>query len=172
MTAIERKTRKEADLRNASNDLFYEFWMFVKLANGLAAGVFGESIVNNALTESFALHVRSVLNFLFNDEPAEEDVVATDYLPNPDDWPYERPKQSKPLQQLQADVRRRVANELADLTYQRHEGETPRKPWPHMQVAKEVTAAVDVFLELAPEHLLGPRWLEVKQQRKQQNGGA
>jgi len=171
VAAIERKTRKEEDLRNASNDLFYEFWMFVKLANGLAAGVFGESIVNNALTESFTFHSRSVLNFLFNDEPAEEDVVASDYLPSPDDWPYERPKQSKLLKELHTDVQRRVAKEMAEFTYERHEGETPRRPWPHMQVAKEVTATVDVFLELAPEHLLGPRWLEVKQQRKQQNGG-
>ena len=170
MAPEERKARTEHELRDASNDLYYEFWMFIKLANGLAAGIMGDSILNNALLESFAVHAHSVLNFLYNDDAEEDNVAAVDYLSNPEDWPYDRPKKSEVLGEIEADVQFRIANQIAHFTYDRHNGTPARKPWPYMQIAKEVTAAFDVFLELVPPHLLGPRWQEFRGQRRQHNG--
>jgi len=166
----QRSERSDRELRNALNDLYYEFWMFAKLANGLASGIMGESILNNALLESFAVHAQVVLDFLYNDRPAEDDVSAVDYVPSPGDWVRVRPEKSATLQDVEADIRHRVRREIAHLAYDRHEGAPERKPWPFMRIAKELSAAVDAFLEQVPERLLGPRWQEVKQHRRVQNG--
>ena len=53
MSIVQRLPRSERELRAAAYDLYYEFWMFAKLANGLAVGILGEGIINNAVLESF-----------------------------------------------------------------------------------------------------------------------
>ena len=166
MSSNLRTERSELELRNASNDLYYEFWMFAKLANGLATGIMGESIINNALLEAFTIHARAILDFLYNDRLTGNEVSALDFVHRPDEWIQVRPKKSALLKEMETDLRHRVAKEIAQLPYDRHKGVPERKPWPFMQIAKEINVAFDVFLELVPERRLGPRWLEVKQQRK------
>lgn len=170
MSTDQVSRRSEAELRSASNDLYYEFWMFVKLASGLATGILGESVLNNALLESFAAHTRVLLDFLYDDNPGENDVSALDFVANREDWILARPRMSRMLKELSDDVRHRVGKEIGALPYDRHAGVPERKPWPFMQIAKELNAAFDAFLETAPEHFLGPRWKDVSRQRQGQNG--
>jgi len=170
MATIERTERSEQELRSASNDLYYEFWMFAKLAGGLASGILGESILNNALLESFALHTRAIIDFLYSDSLSDNDVSAVDFVPNPGDWIRARPARSAVLKEMEADLRYRTSKEIGQLTYDRHVAVPDRKPWQFMRIAREVNAALDAFLEIVPESLLGPRWVEVKQQRKTSNG--
>ena len=171
MSIVQRLPRSERELRAAAYDLYYEFWMFAKLANGLAVGILGKGIINNAVLESFCVHARAILDFLYNDDPADNELSALDFVPKATDWIRARPGKSAALKEMEVDLRHRVAKEIGRLTYDRHEGAPERKPWPFMRIAKEVSAALDAFLEIAPEHLLGPRWQEVKQQRKSSNGG-
>jgi hypothetical protein len=170
MSIVQRLRRSERELRAAAHDLYYEFWMFAKLANGLASGILGESIINNALLESFCVHAQAILDFLYNDELGDHELSALDFVPDPAEWIRARPGKSAVLKEMEADLRHRVAKEIGRLTYNRHVGAPERNPWPFMRIAKEVSAALDAFLEITPEHLLGPRWQEVKQQRKSPNG--
>jgi hypothetical protein len=170
MASTQRTRRSEQELRNASNDLYYEFWMFAKLAGGLASGILGESIINNALLESFAVHAKVIIDFLYSDGLADNDVSALDFVPDPGDWIRARPAKSAVLKEMEIDLRYRIAKEIGQLTYDRHVGVPDRKPWHFMRIAREVNATLDVFLDMVPESLLGPRWKEVKQQRKTPNG--
>lgn len=171
MATTHRTQRSEQELRNASNDLYYEFWMFAKLAGGLASGILGESIINNALLESFTVHAKVIIDFLYSDGGSDNDVSAADFFANPGEWIRARPARTAMLKEMEIDLRYRVAKEIGHLTYDRHVDAPERKPWQFMRIAKEVNVALDVFLEMVPEQLLGPRWKDVKQQRQAANGG-
>ena len=168
MASGQRQSRSEQELRDASNDLYYELWMFLKLASGLATGVFGESVLSNALLESFAIHAKVLLDFLYNDNLDQGELSALDYVPNSEHWIHARPRKTALLRRVEADVRHRAAKEIGRLTYDRRLGAPEKTPWPFMRIAKEVNDAVDIFLALVPERLLGPRWKEALEQRKTQ----
>jgi len=169
MTGSQRKARTEQELRRAVDRLYYEFWMFIKLANGLASGMTGESILHNALLESFTMHASAILDFLYEDNPGPDDVVATDYLPAAEEWASARPKKSRILQVVHEDMRYRARMEIGQLSYEGHDAAPERQPWPFMRIAKEVDAAINKFLDLVPELLQGPRWREVRQRRQGPN---
>lgn len=158
-----RKRRTQDELRRASDHLYYEIWMLNSLAQGLASGIFGEGVINNALLESFVIHARALLDFFYTDKPRHaDDVVAQDFFPTPEQWPKARPKKSQALKK----VHRRVAKEVAHLTYTRQEVAPAAKGWPFMDIAQEINTAIDKFLGIIPEHLLGPRWDGYKKERR------
>lgn len=158
-----RKRPTEEKLRKASDHLYYEIWMLKSLAQGLASGISGESVINNALLESFVIHARALLDFLYTDKPGHaDDVVAQDFFPTPDQWHKARPGKSQTLKKVHG----RVAKEVAHLTYTRQEVTPEMKGWPFIDIAKEIQIVINEFLRIVPEHLLGPRWDEYKKQRR------
>ena len=79
-TNIARKRKPQEILRKASDHLFYEIWMLQSVIKGIASGIAGESIINNALLESFGIHARAVLDFLYSNKPKVDDVIAEDFF--------------------------------------------------------------------------------------------
>ena len=112
---MNRKKRTQEELQNASDHLFYEIWMFTSLAKGMASGVFNQGIINNALLESFTVHARVLLDFLFAENPRPDDVIAEDYFLSPDEWIKIRDNKSEKLESIHV----RVCKEIAHLTYAR-----------------------------------------------------
>ena len=165
MTPPLRRPRSEAELRRASDQFYYDYWMFAKLANGLALGIIGDGVLHNAVLESFTVHGAAVLGFLYDDRPDPDEPSAIDYVASAAEWIDARPKPSLVLQQVHRDMSHRAANEIGRVSYQA-EDPPERKPWPFMQIAKEVDRAVGALLAVAPEHYLGPRWQNVKRQRE------
>jgi hypothetical protein len=149
-----RKQRTVEELKEASNHLHYEAWMLTSLASGLASGIAGQGPVANALLESFVIHVRALMDFLYAEAPQSDDVVAEDYFANPDEWRRERPL----LQDLLAQAKRRAGKEIAHLTYARLDVTPETKPWPFIQIAEEITAVLNVFLANVPNENLGSQW--------------
>ena len=158
-----RPTRTTAELIAASEHLHYEIWMFVALANGMASGIVGQGPINNALLESFTVHGRILLDFLYSDKPQADDVIAEDFFPDPDQWLQSRP----PKTDLLKSVHRRVAKEVAHLTYARQVVTPETKPWPFVQVANDVNAVFSRFLSKVPLNSLGPNWEDLKRQRRE-----
>ncbi len=165
---MNRKQRTEEELREASEHLFYEWSMLIRLARGLDSGIFAHgSVINNALIESFTIHARVLLGFLYSD-PGQwkkwpEDAVAEDYfLPDLEKWQDARPAKSQILQE----AHNRVGGEVAHLTYARLKVTLEAKKWPVVKIARDIEAALAKFLELVPEHLLGPSWDQLKQQER------
>jgi hypothetical protein len=161
---VPRAQRTSEELVAASDHLHYEIWMFNALAGGMACGIFGQGPLSNAVLESFTIHTRVLLDFLYaNTEKAKtDDVMAEDYFTPPSTWTEARPAKSD----LIGSVHRRVGKEVAHLTYARQDVTPETKPWRFSAIANEVNAAVRQFLSLVRTDLLGPRWNEFKAQRE------
>ncbi|HIC92534.1 MAG TPA: hypothetical protein EYP21_10890 [Syntrophaceae bacterium] len=162
-----RKKRTKEELIEASDHLYYEIWMFLRLANGMGSGVFGQGVLNNALLESFTVHTRILLDFLYAERPQKDDVIAEDFFEDPSIWINARPPKSDTLQK----VHRRVAKEVAHLTYARQDVTPETKPWPFVEIANEVNTIFSKFLSLIPLELLGPRWNDYIEKRKKGEAG-
>jgi len=149
-----RTNRKLEELQESSNHLFYEVWMFISLANGLASGIFGEGPIVNALLESFVIHVRAIMDFLYAERPQSDDVIAEDFFASPEEWKNMRPMLSEALSQ----AKRRAGKEIAHLTYARLDVTPETKPWRFVEIATEVMAMMDTFLKNVPKEELGSKW--------------
>ena len=135
--------------------------MFISLANGMATGLIGEGPLGNATLEAFTVHARILLDFLYAEKPQADDVIAEDFFSDPAIWLRGRPDKSE----LLASVHRRVAKEVAHLTYARLEVTPETKPWHFAQLAAEVDAAFAKFLSMVPLQVLGSKWEDIKRQR-------
>lgn len=108
-----RQQRSNEELQQASNHLHYEIWMLSSLAQAIGSGIAREGWLTNALLESFVIHVRGVMDFLYNDSPQTDDVVAQDFFPSASNWFQIRPQRSD----LLIAAKKRAAKEVAHLTY-------------------------------------------------------
>ncbi len=151
---MKRKQRTEEELQKASEHLFYEFWMFTSLARGMASGIFNEGIISNALLESFTIHARVLLDFLFSENPRSDDVIAEDYIPSQSDWVKIKGSKSEILK----DIHKRVGKEVAHLTYYRQKVTLDAKIWNFIEIANEINSIFNKFLNLVPKNLLGTNW--------------
>lgn len=149
-----RKVRTVEELQEASDHLYYEIWMLKALANGIASGIAGQGPIANALLESFVIHVRAVMDFLYADKPQVDDVIAEDFFDTPEHWTKMRPT----LSELLSQAKRRAGKEVAHLTYARLDVTPETKPWPFIQIADEISAVINTFLENVPKNKLGSRW--------------
>jgi hypothetical protein len=146
---VPRSQRSDDDLMRASEHLYYEIAMLVGTSNGLASGVAGESVLKNALLESFTLHARALLAFFYSDKPRPDDVVAEDFIP---DWPSMRPNEPTAFQALQI----RVGKEIAHLTYERLSVTEAAKQWRFVEIAQGIDRMAACFVQLIPDSNLGP----------------
>ncbi len=87
-------TLSDSDLLAYSGEhVAYEIWMFFSLARLLGDGqikIMGHSdadakLLNNALIEAFVLHLRNIIDFIYEDKRWETDIVAANYFP-PGEW--------------------------------------------------------------------------------------
>jgi hypothetical protein len=137
--------------------------MLVAVANVLALGIFGEAPVNNALLESFVIHVRALMDFLYAPENAQaDDVLAEDFFQSPELWTNLRPT----LSELLSEAKRRAGKEIAHLTYARLHVTPETKPWHFVQIANELSAVINVFLQNVSRDKLGSQWQHPVEQPK------
>jgi hypothetical protein len=121
----------------------------------LALGVAGESIINNALLESFAVHARVLLDFLYTDSPRyDDDVVASDFFTKPEEWGDIRPEKSEKLD----NIHHRVGKEVAHLTYTRQLLTEEMKQWNPAELGDEILEICNLFMKSMPQHLHGQKW--------------
>ncbi len=149
-----RKERKEKELKEASDHLHYEIWMLTSLAHGIGSGIAGQGPIANALLESFVVHVRVLMDFLYNENPKPDDVIAEDYFETTDEWKRLRPNLSESLK----NAKRRAGKEVAHLTYARLDVTPETKPWRFVDISNEIVAVLNIFLENVPKSKLGMRW--------------
>lgn len=97
--------------------------------------------LNNVLVESFAIHVRNVIDFLYMDTSKPTDVVAADFFPRAD-WAQTRPPISPSLNA----ARVRANKEIAHLTTDRIAGSPPEKAWDFAGLAAELRPVLRLFI--------------------------
>jgi hypothetical protein len=151
---VERGPRNAAELRQASDHLYYEIWMLMSLARIMLTGEYEKAPISNALLESFTIHTRALLDFFYSVNPWEDDVIAEDFFRDPIEWLDLRPEMTNELMK----VNRRVGKEVAHLTYARQNITPEEKQWYFMQIANDMSIVILEFLKHLPRDLLGPRW--------------
>ncbi len=144
----------------SAEHLAYEFDMFLWLADvcgnplvrlGAPSSADGTHL-GNALIESFVVHLRNVIDFLYLDRPKPTDVVAGHFF-DPNVWHGLRPPISSTLEA----ARVRANKEIAHLTTDRITGSPPEKAWDFKGLAVEIKPSMRLFAERALATRLSPR---------------
>jgi len=153
-----RKLHSKEEIQKASNHLYYEIWMFQTLAQSMASGIAGTGPLNNALLESFTIHVRALIGFFYSEKPRDDDIIAEDFFNNQTDWHSIRPLKTKTLE----NAKKRADKEVAHLTYNRLDVTPEQKPWEFLEIFDELQVLIKVFLDNVDQDLLGSHWDETK----------
>lgn len=138
--------------------LAYEIQMFFGTAQILSRMVLSsgpsqlEIVANNVYTESFVIHLRNLIQFLYPQRTKENSVIAEDFFVDPMVWKRIRPKMSKTLK----DARERSHRELAHLTTDRLKVTPATKRWPFISLAKEIKDLIERFGSSASSIRLDP----------------
>jgi hypothetical protein len=147
-----RKKRTEEELRIASNHLHYEYWMLATTAREMAIVNHDPGVVNNAILESFVIHVRNMIYFLYSERPKNDHIVAGDFFESPSDWEEIRPVKSENLKNDEIKAHKGVAH----LSYDRA---TQDKSWHFVELANEISTIFQIFVKHVQLDLLGDRWM-------------
>jgi len=121
----------------------YELPMLRSLANILAIDQ-GRGVISNALLESFLIHVRLIIEFLYKDGPYKDNVLAGQYFKSYDEWKAIRPSKTKLLEDTQNDAHKY----LAHLTFTRLEG---KKTWAYLAILKDIEVVLKAFSDNLPK---------------------
>lgn len=137
--------------RFADEQLVYEAGMLheltVKLMNRHHQD---DPIVENPLLESFGIHSRNLIDFLWLGKPMKDtDAIAADYVT---DW--NAPAMSDRL----SGVKDRVGREMVDLSYNRLD--VDRKGWQVLGIGPEITSAFGTFAIAVPADRVSDDWHE------------
>lgn len=95
--------------------------------------------LRNALLESFAIHVRNLVDFLYPTNVHFNDVLADDYFEG-----QSRPSNFPSLPSVLDEARKRAHKQVSHLTAERLAGTQPGKQWPLGEIVK---ATIGVLLE-------------------------
>ena len=135
-----RRTTEELQ-RILSNLKKYEVWMMWSLTHILAADNQGQGVIHNALVESFLIHARLLIEFLYRDtQMKDDDALAKDFFSPATKWQGIRPVKSRLLEETT-----QAANKhLVHLTYTRLQ---KKKRWPYIEIANDIKAVLQVFHE-------------------------
>lgn len=145
-----RKIRKQSELQAACTHLHYEIKMFRMLGYALLSGIAKDGWLSDALLECFLLHTRCLIDFLYNDNPKEDDIVAGDYFDSQHEWAASRPRATE----LLIDTKQRINKELSHLTYRRIDTEFSAKDWPIASIVNDLSLALDKFVHGASPNCL------------------
>jgi len=140
--------------------------MFINLAKEMLSGKYLQGTpVSNALLEAFTIHIRILLDFLYGKKRKPDDVVAGDFFVDEKEWLEIRPEMPPNLK----NINKRVGKEIAHLTYSRLAVTADTKPWPFVNIAKDMFKVFDKFLEKAPKDFLHNSWNQYYSIRNQYN---
>lgn len=147
-----RLIRSEAELRAfAEEHLEYEVHMLLSAANGLAQANHSQ-FVNNAFLECFTIHLRALIDFLW--DPAnlhEDDAIASDFFKTSKGWEDIRPEFPLNLEP----ARCRTNKEIAHLTYARMDVTPEIKVWNFAKMTAAIVPVLKLFVENADSSRIG-----------------
>ena len=138
-----RKKRSSKELDEALVHIKYELNMLILVANGLASRIFGKSAMNNSVVESFAIHSRNLIDFLWADKPNNDHVIAEDYFQDPGYWTKIRPA----IPDILKKARIRAHKEIAHISYDRIKVKKDEKPWYFVSISNLISENMEMFFK-------------------------
>lgn len=150
---MSRPTVDQESLKKiAYEHISYEIQMFTATIARLHKGELDQD-EHNAILESFLIHARCLLDFLYQTEkPRKDDVVATDFFENPAELQSKLP----PLPPVSSFLKQRTGKEIAHLTYGRLDITKEQKQWKIGDIHDQLAMAMAIFFECLPDHKV--RW--------------
>ena len=157
MRTIDSPPLSDHQLKSYSRDhVQYEVWMFLRLGQYLTESPHPkdeqERVLNNAVVESFVIHLRNLIAFLYSVRVQSKDVIAADYFIDPNEWYEKRPSISRELRT----ARERSHKEVIHLTTDRISGTPPEKRWPILALMREIKDLMTLFAKLASPERIHP----------------
>lgn len=144
-------------LRTYSADhLRYEIWMFFQTGAVLPGGITSPRVdfVENAILESFVIHLRNLLDFFYSDGSRKDDVVAAKYFRS-GVLPIDFPAKTTALNNAQM----RAHKQVAHLTTARLPGGDAEKGWHAAPLMLELAKAIRAFTANAAPERLAPEFI-------------
>jgi len=105
----------------------------------------------NLVVESFAVHLRNVLDFLYPGKVRSDWMIASDFVPK---WNSVRPEITDRLKR----AKRRVHKEIVHLSYDRNKVTKEAKPWDRVAIAQDIELAADEFDKHLHDSLRSDDW--------------
>jgi hypothetical protein len=143
------KVRSRQELIDAAEHVCYEIWMLHHMGRALAYGLPGNGPILNAFINSFAIHVRNLVDFLYEKKPNKKPdaILAEHYMANGQDWAKMRPALTKKLK----DAKIRCDKQVAHLTTRRQKKES----WNFAEIVRELHSPLAKFVNSIDLSLLG-----------------
>ena len=133
-------------LFQSDEHLYYEIMMFLLTGHMIATspdpGTGKERVTNNALTESFAIHVRVLIEFFFPIELWRDSVTAQHFMPDGIEWSQIVGEPTATL----LEAKRRANKEIAHFTDRRIAGEPDAKDWAAAEIVSEMRKVLIQFV--------------------------
>jgi hypothetical protein len=143
-------------LRYSKQHLKYEIEMLFNVGIKLLQTYFSkddpESVIDkNVLVESFAIHLRNLLLFLYPQRSDKRDVISNYFFLEPiTEWQQKRPKDTESLR----DLRTRASQEISHLTVLRRDGTDDPQGWPIRKIMDEMKPILEIFVNNASSQKL------------------
>lgn len=154
--------KSKDDLIQASEQVLYEYKMMNWTAKELFKATPKEGYLHNAILESFAIHVRNLIEFLFSNELRyKDDILAMHFFEDNSEWSKIRPKQTLILKNALKQANKLVAH----LTYSRIRFSYDERMWRFVNIVDEINDVFEnYFAKNVFKEKLHPEWLnEFKQ---------
>ena len=138
--------RTDRQLEDASEHVNYELDMLAATISFLSKGS-GETNQHtwNAYLESFVIHLRSVIDFLYPPtNHKQDDILAEDYVTNVAEWNNDRPAKTNLLR----DAKTKADKQVAHLTYARVSAD---KDWNWEGISADLNKVVICFFDHLPD---------------------
>jgi hypothetical protein len=143
------------DLKKSLEDLTYEIDMLYFSAMTLIKGRIAEPFpqiptLKNALIESFAIHIRNLIEFLYWNKKNGRDRVLAEYIIGDAElWHSQLGEMTEEINTIYEKACKRVAHLTIDRIYVTPED----KNWWFAKYTKEVALGLKIFLELVPKEM-------------------
>jgi hypothetical protein len=150
---VEKRKPTDDELRNFSRHLLYEIEMFSEIVAVLAALIEmpdsnPQRAMRNGLMESWALHLRNLLSFLYDTRPGKGDAVAAHFVGS--GWAATRGPKPDVLRLAHA----KASKEMAHLSYLRAELAEADRAWHAAPIIHAILTPLHAFLDAVPASLV------------------
>jgi len=129
----------------------YELWMFRSVGGALISPIQMTQALRNALIESFAIHLRNLIDFFYPTQIQADDVVAAEFFDDPARW-----ATISTISTTLSSARVRAHKEVSHLTRKRIAGAPPEKGWNVGSLSQEIKSILRQFVASASPQKIAP----------------
>jgi hypothetical protein len=129
----------------------YEVQMLLNATSGILQKLKVPQGIEHMPVESYAIHLRNLITFLYPFFPRNTDVCAKNFFINEDTWENLRPALSTSL----LNAKNRADKEVGHLTTSRQSGVSKGKEWNVKELTGELMPLIKLFCESADKVKIG-----------------